>query len=195
MALVAASSLIALTPAAALPSVTLPYGSPTRSSSPSPDPPASRTVTMTCAGVGDLHVVLRPAALAVPQAPLPNGVRLQTAYRATSSRTAAMVSGGDQGDISCGEVPVRRVHYEALSKNPSPADVRATDLFDGVVTISLATEVQVPLASAAAPGSGMPFPYSTALQLYLATRAGGSRSPCSTRRTGRPTPTTQVSGT
>jgi hypothetical protein len=79
--LVVASSSIALSPAVALPS-----GSP-------PAPSSSKVVTLTCAGVGDLRVVLKAGAKPAPVAALPSGVSLRTAYQATDSRTAATVSG------------------------------------------------------------------------------------------------------
>jgi hypothetical protein len=158
--LVVASSSIALSPAVALPS-----GSP-------PAPSSSKVVTLTCAGVGDLRVVLKAGAKPAPVAALPSGVSLRTAYQATDSRTAATVRGGERGAISCGEVPVRGVLFGALSNGPAPAGVVAADLFDGSVSISLVTTDQRPLTAAAVPGAGASFPFTAALQSYVATRSG-----------------------
>jgi beta-lactamase class A len=139
----------------------------------------SGTVTVTCAGVGDLRVIVSAHATPAPATPLPSGVSLRTAYRATDSRTAATVSGGERGDIACSEVAVNGVAFGALSNGTAPAGVDAGDLFDGTVTISLvATEpslVATPprlLAAAAVPGAGAPFPFAAALQSYVATRSG-----------------------
>jgi beta-lactamase class A len=148
--------------------------------------PVSGIVTVTCAGVGDLHVVLSADSLPAPATPLPSGVSLRTAYRATDSRTAATISGGERGDISCGEVPVNGVQFSALSNGPAATGVDAGDLFDGTVTISLVTSepsllttaprllTAAPplLAAAAVPGAGAPFPFAGALQSYVASRSG-----------------------
>jgi beta-lactamase class A len=169
VALVAASSLFTIIPAAALqagPPVMAPTSGPVSTSS------VSRTVTVTCAGVGDLRVVLKTNALPAPAFPLPGGVSLRTAYRATDSRTAATVSGGERGAISCGEVPVHGVLFGALSDGPTPAGAVADDLFDGSVAISLVTAAQRLVTAAAVPGAGAPFPFNTALQSYVATRSG-----------------------
>jgi hypothetical protein len=139
----------------------------------------SGTVTVTCVGVGDLHVILSADAIAAPATPLPSGVSLRMAYRATDARTQVTLSGGERGDIACGEVPVHGVAFGALSNGTAPAAVDAGDLFDGTVTISLITTEPSPfttaprsLAPAAVPGAGAPFPFASALQSYVATRSG-----------------------
>jgi beta-lactamase class A len=164
------TSLFAITPAAALPSISpsAPSALPGSTSAPS----GSRIVTVTCADVGALRVILNPAETPAPESPLPAGVSLRTAYRATDSRTAAPVSGGQRGDVSCGQVPVNGVQFGALSNGPAPAGVVATDRFDGFIAISLVISTQQPLTPLAVPGEGTPFPFAAELQAYLATRSG-----------------------
>jgi beta-lactamase class A len=108
-----------------------------------------------------------------PAVPLPGGVSVRTAYRATDLRTAATVSGGESGDISCGQVAVRGVRFGALASGPPPAGVLSADRFDGSLTISLVTTTQRLLAAQVAPpGAGVPFPFAAAIQPYLASRRG-----------------------
>jgi beta-lactamase class A len=64
------------------------------------------------------------------------------------------------------------VLFGALSNGPAPAGVVAADLFDGSVSISLVTTDQRPLTAAAVPGAGASFPFTAALQSYVATRSG-----------------------
>jgi beta-lactamase class A len=149
------------------------------SASPSASPAASRVVTLTCEGIGDFRLVLKADALPAPQTPLPSGVSLRTAYQATDSRTAAPVSGGERGDVSCGRVPVNAVLFRALSNGPAPAGVLETDLFDGSVSVGLViAEPRQPasqqrlLTAAAVPGEGTPFPFAGPLKAYLAARSG-----------------------
>jgi beta-lactamase class A len=195
-ALVVPSSPFMLSQAVGLPtgspSAALPSASPSATAQPSqpaqplspnaaPAPGQSRSgiVTVTCADVGDLRVMLSPDSTPIPAAPLPSGVSLRTEYRATDSRTAATVIGGDHGEISCGEVPVNGVLFGALSGSPAPAGVESGDLFDGTLSISLATTdlslfTTAPrqLAAAAVPGAGASFPFNASLQSYVASRSG-----------------------
>ena len=140
------------------------------SASPAP-PSGSRVVTVTCAGVGDLRVVMSADATPAPATALPAGVSLLTAYQATDSRTSATVSDTRRGDISCGEIPVRGVRFGALSKVRAPAGVVGTDRFDGSISISLVLK-SPSLTAEAVPGAGMPFPFAAVLHSYLATRSG-----------------------
>ena len=166
------ASLFAITPAAALPSTSARAPSAPPSGSPSATS-ASRVVTVTCADVGALRIILNPATTPAPATPLPAGVSLATAYRVTDSRTTAQVSGGQNGDVSCGQLPVNGVQFGALSNGPTPAGVVATDRFDGFIAISLIiSTAQRPLTAPAVPGAGAPFPFAAELQSYLATRSG-----------------------
>ncbi|MDQ1535680.1 MAG: hypothetical protein QOE58_73 [Actinomycetota bacterium] len=130
------------------------------SASGAPAAPAARAVTLTCAGVGDFRVVLRSDATPATATPLPGSVSIRTAYKAVDSRSAATVSGGERGDISCGQVPVHGVSFGALSDGRPPAGVVASDRFDGSVAITLVvTQPKRTLAVAAVPGAGAPFPF------------------------------------
>ena len=184
-ALVVPSSPFALSAAVALPSRSLTGALPPASPQPGqpgttlPSVPSAGVVTVTCASVGDLRVILKPDSIPVPATPLPSGVLLRTEYRATDSRTGATKSGGERGAISCGELPVNGVLFGALSSSPAAAGVKSGDLFDGTVTISLAT-TEPPLfttqprqlAAAAVPGAGASFPFNAALQSFVASRSG-----------------------
>jgi beta-lactamase class A len=164
------SSLFAPTPAAAL----APASAATPSSLPSSSASSgSRFVTVTCADVGALHLILTPAATPAPATALPSGVSLRTAYQATDSRTAALVTGGQRGEVSCGQVLVSGVQFSALSSGPAPAGVVAADRFDGFIAVSLVISTQQhPLTPLAVPDAGSPFPFAAQLQAYLATRSG-----------------------
>jgi len=136
-------------------------------------PSGSRVVTVTCPDVGELRILLKAAATATPATPLPTGLSLLVAYRATNSRTAATISGGEHGDISCGKIPVHGVRFDSLSSAVAPSGVAAADLFDGTVAISLGFKEQRLLTFAAAPpGAGVAFPFDARLRSYLATRRG-----------------------
>jgi beta-lactamase class A len=132
-----------------------------------------RVVTVTCAEVGDLRVVLSAEGTPTPASALPSGMSLRTAYRATSSRTGAKVTGGERGDISCSQVPVHGVRFAALADGPAPVGARDTDLFAGSVAFSLVAKDQLLSTNAVAPpGAGVPFSFAARLRSYLATRSG-----------------------
>ncbi len=122
----------------------------------------SRTVEVTCPDVGTLPVRLGLDTPPAAAESLPRGLTLQLAYRGVDRRTGAAIHGGATGAAPCAEIPVAAARFRGLTAAPPPAGVSPSDLFDGVVVVSVTVTDAADAAPPTAPTPTVPAPIAPA---------------------------------
>ncbi|MDQ1368786.1 MAG: hypothetical protein QOF20_1139, partial [Acidimicrobiaceae bacterium] len=129
---------------------------------------------MSCTDLGEMSLSF-PSGTATP--PLPDGVQVSVAYRATDSRTGATVTGGRaSGTISCDRVPFSGVRASDVIPASLPAGVAPGDKLTGSWSVSVSVagpEAIQPalLAPNAQALTSQAFPFAATLQSFLSTRS------------------------